>query len=137
MIDLNPGHAALETMRDRLAEPHVRELLRTRSRIVEPVFAQIKHNGGFRRWTVFGLENVRTQWALLCSSWNLRRIYAVWREGPTRSAPQRAITAIATAAGSLRCALHSLVTQLAPDPDTESDSMTWTGGPPAATYAAV
>jgi hypothetical protein len=30
------------------------------------------------RWTVRGLENVRTQWALLCAVLNLKSIYKHW-----------------------------------------------------------
>lgn len=77
-IDLQPGRAAMERMRLRLRDERNRQLLRRRSCIVEPVFAQIKHNDGFRRWMVRGLDGVRAQWALLCSTWNLRKIYVAW-----------------------------------------------------------
>jgi len=85
-IDIAADHAALVAHRQKMRDPRARDLLRQRARIVEPVFAQIKANGGFRRWTVCGLQNVRVQWALLCSAWNLQRIYQHWKqlvtEGP-------------------------------------------------------
>jgi hypothetical protein len=45
------------------------------------VFATIKQALGFRRWTVRGLENVRTQWALLCTAVNLKKLYQGWAAG--------------------------------------------------------
>ena len=49
-------------------DPAKRALLRRRQVIVEPVFGILKQGEGFRRWTVRGLENVRTQWALVCTA---------------------------------------------------------------------
>ena len=51
-----------------------------RSGAIEPVFAQIKNVFEFRRWTVRGLEKVRSQWQLLCASWNLKVLLRYWRE---------------------------------------------------------
>ena len=36
---------------------------------------------GFRRFTVNGLEGVRTQWSLLCTVLNLKKMYRWWMEG--------------------------------------------------------
>ena len=47
---------------------------------IEPRFAQLKQHDGFRRWTVGGLEGVRTQWALLCATLNLRILYKRWQK---------------------------------------------------------
>jgi hypothetical protein len=52
-----------------------------RKAIVEPVFARVKQAMGFRRWTVRRLENVRTQWALLCAVLNLIKMYQHWAAG--------------------------------------------------------
>ena len=92
-IELQPGRAEIERMRVKLTDEQNQQLLKQRGRIVEPVFAQIKQNDGFRRWTLYGLENVRTQWALLCSTWNLRKIFQTWfmRQG---NAPVNAATCL-------------------------------------------
>lgn len=60
------------------AHPVKQALLRQRKAIIEPAFAAIKQAMGFRRWTVRGLENVRTQWALLCTAFNLKKLYRQW-----------------------------------------------------------
>jgi transposase len=48
--------------------------------IVEIVFAQIKEQMQFRRFTVRHLENVRTQWSLMCTAFNLKKLYRFWLE---------------------------------------------------------
>lgn len=58
-----------------------RELLRKRKSIVELVFAHIKEHQGFRRFSVRGLENVKTQWAMMCTTFNLRKLYNLWATG--------------------------------------------------------
>ena len=93
-IDIAPGREHLREMEDMLKDESKRALLARRCCIVEPVFAQIKAHGQFRRWTYGGLESVRAQWALLCSVWNLWVIYKHWRSKlpsprPPRSLPLR------------------------------------------------
>jgi transposase len=80
-IEVRPHTAVVQAMRQKLAEPLTRAQWRERSTIIEPRFGQIKQHDGFRRWTVGGLEGVKTQWALLCATLNLRVLYARWRAG--------------------------------------------------------
>jgi transposase len=77
-IEVSPQRAALMRQRAKRRDPAKQALLRQRKVIIEPVFATIKQALGFRRWTVRGLENVRTQWALLCAALNLRKMYKHW-----------------------------------------------------------
>jgi hypothetical protein len=56
-------------------------LMASRKWIVEPVFGQIKENMGFRRFTVRRLENVKTQWSLICTAFNLKKLYKYWLAG--------------------------------------------------------
>ena len=55
--------------------------LKKRKEVAEIAFAWIKHHMGFRRWTVRGIEKVRTQWAMLCGAVNLRKLYKLWLKG--------------------------------------------------------
>ena len=88
-IDKQQGYEALQNLRARLDESAQR-MLAMRARIVEPVFAQIKHNLNFRRWTHYGLDAVNAQWALLCSTWNLKKIYQAWLKTAPSSHPRPA-----------------------------------------------
>ena len=84
-------------MRDLLRQPGPAGQFAQRGRIIERRFAQLKQHDGFRRWTVWGLEDVRIQWALLCATLNLRVLYRGWRQGPA-DAGQRAAVAVVVVA---------------------------------------
>jgi transposase len=79
-IEIRPHTAVVQAMRAKLQEPGAQALYQQRSQIVERRFGQIKQHDGFRRWTVWGLEAVRTQWSLLCATLNLRLLYKRWRQ---------------------------------------------------------
>jgi transposase len=77
-IEVSPQLVALTRQREKRRDPAKQALMRQRKAIIEPVFATSKQAMGFRRWTVRGLENVRTQWALLCAVFNLKKMYKHW-----------------------------------------------------------
>jgi len=96
-IELSPQHAAWMRQRAKRRDPVQQALLRRRKVIVEPVFATLKQALGFRRWTVRGLENVRAQWALLCTVLNLKKMYPYWaarRRAGAGNALRQASTAL-------------------------------------------
>lgn len=78
VIEVWPHTAAVQAMRQRLEQPQAQEQLSKRGRIIERHFGHIKQHDGFRRWTVRGAENVRTQWALLNLTMNLRALAKLW-----------------------------------------------------------
>lgn len=80
-IEVRPHAAVVQAMRQRLKDPGQRAQWNQRAGIIEPRFGQIKQHDGFRRWTVWGLEAVRTQWSLLCATLNLRVLYRRWQAG--------------------------------------------------------
>lgn len=84
-IEIQPGREALVRLHARWQLAATAELYSLRASTVEPVFAQVKQQSGFRRWTVRGLENVKAQWAWLCTGWNLKVIFRHWkdRNGPS------------------------------------------------------
>jgi transposase len=51
------------------------ELYRKRQGMVEPVFAQIKNNRGFRRFSRRGRSAVRSEWRLLAAAHNLQKLH--------------------------------------------------------------
>ena len=79
-IEIWPHAQVVQAMRATLQEPWGQSLYQQRSQIVERRFGQLKQHDGFRRWTVWGLEAVRTQWSLLCTTLNLRVLYQRWRQ---------------------------------------------------------
>jgi hypothetical protein len=80
-IQIHPNHDALIRQREKLKDPAMRGLLKKRSPTVEPVFGWAKEVLGFRRWSVRGLEKVRTQWLLLCTAMNMLRLHKYWTDG--------------------------------------------------------
>ena len=94
-IEVWPHTPAVQAMRARLETPASQEQLSRRQEIIERRFAQVKQHDGFRRWTVWGLENVRTQWALMCTTLNLRILCRRWRvaQGPNGRAAAAMVAA--------------------------------------------
>jgi transposase len=83
-VQIHPQHASLVRQREKQRDSAMRALLRKRSVTVEPVFGWIKQAMGFRRWTVRGLENVQTQWLLVCTAVNFTRLKKHWATGKLR-----------------------------------------------------
>lgn len=46
-----------------------------RKAMVEPVFGQIKEARGFRRFLLRGYANVQPEWALVCTTHNILKLY--------------------------------------------------------------
>jgi transposase len=121
VIEIWPHTAAVQAMRERLAQKQAQQQLSKRQEIIERHFGQIKQHEGFRRWTVGGLENVRTQWALINLVMNLRVLYRHWasrRGGPVprkcrnqrgagRSGPRRHFWFSILPAARVCCWFHS------------------------------
>lgn len=95
-VEVWPHTALVQAMREQLNDPKQKQRWQQRGQIIERPFGQIKQHDGFRRWTVWGLEAVRTQWAMICATLNLRVLYKRWRQGqePQRMEAARALGAI-------------------------------------------
>lgn len=65
---------ARKAMAARLAEPANAELYKKRSHTIEPVFGNIKHNLGYRRFHQRGLKATNSEWRLICASHNLLKL---------------------------------------------------------------
>lgn len=90
-VDLNQYHEVLERQRERQQTPEAQADLNKRGYLIEPVFAFIKQHLGFRRFTVCGLDNVQAQWAMVCATYNLHKLFKHWKGGrtPLPSSSQR------------------------------------------------
>lgn len=69
-------------MRTKLATATGRAIYARRKTIPEPVFGQIKQARGFRRFWLRGLQKVRGEWALICLTHNLLKLFRA-QGGPT------------------------------------------------------
>jgi hypothetical protein len=99
-IEVWPHTAVVQAMRAKLQTPLGQAQYQQRSQRIERRFGQIKQHDGFRRWTVWGLEAVRTQWSLLCTTLNLRVLYKRWRQNlPEASNTAAAMTGRTAKAG--------------------------------------
>ena len=60
-----------EKMRNKIDDPAYREIYSRRMQIVEPVFANIKHCKGMKRFSLRGENKVNAQWQLYCMVHNI------------------------------------------------------------------
>lgn len=64
----------VERMSRKLKRAGWRSRYRLRKQIVEPVFGQIKQARGFRQFLLRGIQNVKAEWALICTAHNLTKL---------------------------------------------------------------
>ena len=83
-VDLNQYYDVVQRQREKHDDPQAQADLKKRGYLIEPVFAFIKQHLGFRRFTLRGLDNVRTQWSMLCATYNLHKLFKHWRKGKIR-----------------------------------------------------
>jgi len=74
-----PGASAADAMEHRLRTHEGASTYAARSHTVEPVFAGHKDNRGFRRFSRRGLDAVSSEWSLINTTHNLRKL---WRSNP-------------------------------------------------------
>ena len=65
----------VERMKRRLQTKAGRSIYALRKTIVEPVFGQIKQAQGFRQFLLRGYEKVQSEWALVCATHNILKLY--------------------------------------------------------------
>ena len=65
---------AIERMRRKIDSPQGREMIARRFAAVEPVFGNLRHNKGLRRFTLRGREKVDAQWKLYCLVHNIEKL---------------------------------------------------------------
>jgi transposase len=71
-----PKSATLvEQMKRKLMSKAGQGIYARRKTIVEPVFGQIKQAQGFRQFLLRGVDKVRSEWALVCATHNILKLY--------------------------------------------------------------
>ncbi len=72
---LPKGATRVDRMKRKLQTKVGSAIYAARKSIVEPVFGQIKRARGFRQFNLRGIEKVRAEWAMVCMTHNVLKIY--------------------------------------------------------------
>lgn len=72
---LPKGATRVDRMKRKLQTKAGAKVYAARKSIVEPVFGQIKHARGFRQFLMRGIEKVKAEWALVCATHNILKLY--------------------------------------------------------------
>ena len=67
--------------REWMATEEARRLYAQRKGLIEPVFGILKEQLGARRSLLRGLDNVKAEFTLLATAFNLRTLWKVWATG--------------------------------------------------------
>ena len=70
------GLSVADRMRRTLRTTRGRQLYAQRKAIVEPVFGQIKQGRGYRQFLLRGMPQVRGEWALICTTHNVLKLWS-------------------------------------------------------------
>jgi hypothetical protein len=76
---IGPSDMLLREHRNWMKTDKARELYARRKQMIEPVFGIIKEQLGARRFLLRGLENVRAEFTLMATAFNLRTLLRVWK----------------------------------------------------------
>ena len=69
----------MERMARKLQTKAGKAVYAARKCVVEPAFGQIKQARGFRQFVLRGMEKVKGEWSLVCTTHNILRLYAAAR----------------------------------------------------------
>jgi len=81
VVKLNPYYKVIQKQIEYQELEINKEKLKRRKALIEPIFAFIKEIDGFRRFTVKGIEKAKTQWSMICTTVNLKKMYKPWMKG--------------------------------------------------------
>lgn len=76
---IGPYDALLRQHRDWMATPEARALYARRKQLSEPTFGILKEQMGARRLLLRGLANVKAEFVLLATAFDLRTLWRVWK----------------------------------------------------------
>src|SRR6202158_4017769 len=71
------GGLLTQRMRKKIDDGGFETPYRLRKQVVEPVFGQIKQARGFRQFLLRGVEKVRAEWAMICTTHNLLKLFTL------------------------------------------------------------
>ena len=78
-LEVGPHDVALRRHRAWMETEEAKQAYGLRKQLVEPIFGIIKEQLGARRFLLRGLANVRAEWTVLATAFNLRTLWKAWR----------------------------------------------------------
>lgn len=78
-LEIGPYDGALRRHREWMSTEAAEEAYDLRKQIVEPVFGIIKDQLGGRKFLLRGLADVKAEWVMLATAFNLRTLWRAWR----------------------------------------------------------
>ena len=69
------GGPLTQLMRKKIDDGGFETPYRLRKQVVESVFGQIKQTRGFRQFLLRGVKKVRAEWAMICTTHNLLKLF--------------------------------------------------------------
>jgi transposase len=78
-VERTKEDAALQTHHAWMSTPEAKATAARRKSLIEPVFGILKEQMGARRFWLRGIENVKAEWTLLATAFNLRTLWRVLR----------------------------------------------------------
>jgi transposase len=86
-VKVSPAEAALRRHRAFMATDEAKAAYRRRKTLPEPAFGILKEQQGARRLLLRGLDNVRAEWSLLATAFNLRALCRAWQRAAPAARP--------------------------------------------------
>ena len=77
--EVGEHEAALRQHRASMATREAQQAYRRRLPLIEPLFAILKNQMGAQRFALRGMDNVKAEWTLFATAFNLRTLWRVWR----------------------------------------------------------
>ena len=81
IVKLNPFYKVIKKQIEYQELESSKEKLKRRKGLIEPIFGFIKEIDGFRRFTMKGKEKAKTQWSMICTTINLKKMHNLWAKG--------------------------------------------------------
>jgi transposase len=98
MLEVGPDEQALRDHRAWMATEEAKAAYRQRKQLPEPVFGILKEQQDARRFLLRGIDQVRAEWDLLATAFNLRTLYRIWCDWAVQRPGERG-----TLTGALGC----------------------------------
>lgn len=78
-LEIGPYDRALRDYRAWMSTETAKAVYKLRKHLIEPVFGITKEQLDARRFLLRGLENVKAEWVVLATAFNLRTLWRAWR----------------------------------------------------------